>query len=217
LTICRSMPASKVRGPLHVHLVTIGGSQETATAAHVTGQTLPVAALACLDGALRGPPVPPIWPLLARRGRADERRPCPRRCRWRQAPGPPQQPGRGREHPPPPRSAPKRRSQLAAGRSRGLPAAAGRAAGAGGRRRARPQSPDPTRPGRPHTGHRFQLSSGAGRSRSDRTRSPSKPTRRPHTSSSRRHHSVQEPSAQMGGRGEPHPVPPVWRSRGLLR
>jgi hypothetical protein len=26
LTICRSMRASKVRGPLHVHSVTIGGS-----------------------------------------------------------------------------------------------------------------------------------------------------------------------------------------------
>jgi hypothetical protein len=32
LTICRSMPASKVRGPLHVHSVTIVGSCEAAAA-----------------------------------------------------------------------------------------------------------------------------------------------------------------------------------------
>src|SRR5215216_629906 len=45
LTICRSMPASKGRGPLHVHSVTIVGSCETATTRSATGQTLPVAAL----------------------------------------------------------------------------------------------------------------------------------------------------------------------------
>src|SRR5919106_3475330 len=49
LTICRSMPASKVRGPLHVHSVTIVGSCETATTRSATGQTLPVAALVLLQ------------------------------------------------------------------------------------------------------------------------------------------------------------------------
>src|SRR5215217_6044111 len=46
LTICRSMRASKVRGPRHVHLVTIVGSCETAATRSATWQTLPVAALA---------------------------------------------------------------------------------------------------------------------------------------------------------------------------
>jgi hypothetical protein len=45
LTIRRSMPASKVRGPLHVHSVTIVGSCESATTRSATGQTLPVVAL----------------------------------------------------------------------------------------------------------------------------------------------------------------------------
>src|SRR5215217_1894654 len=54
LTICRSMPASKVRGPLHVHSVTIVGSCATAATRSATGQTLPVAALAGEDGGALG-------------------------------------------------------------------------------------------------------------------------------------------------------------------